>query len=88
MGKGNVKWEPLIEPHKVLMPLLHIKLGLIKQFVTALDKESAVFKYLQDRFPKLSEVKVKDGIFIGPQIKNIIECYEFANLLDRTEKRA
>src|SRR6218665_3992194 len=38
VGKSNVKWEHLIEPHKVLMPPLLIKLGLIKQFVTALDK--------------------------------------------------
>ena len=30
VGKSNVKWEPLIEPQKVLMPPLHIKLGLIK----------------------------------------------------------
>ncbi|MGH0131081.1 UNVERIFIED_CONTAM: hypothetical protein FKN15_044993 [Acipenser sinensis] len=35
------------DPRKVLMPLLHIKLGLMKQFVRALDKESAAFKYLQ-----------------------------------------
>ena len=58
VGKSNVKWEPLIEPQKVLMPPLHIKLGLIKQFFTALDKESAAFKYLQVLFPKLPEAKV------------------------------
>ncbi|XP_073511089.1 uncharacterized protein [Phyllobates terribilis] len=88
VGKSNVKWEPLIEPLKVLMPPLHIKLGLIKQFATALDKESAAFKYLQDLFPKLSEAKVKAGIFVGPQIKKIIECDEFAKLLNREEKTA
>ncbi|KAL7826779.1 hypothetical protein AOLI_G00319880 [Acnodon oligacanthus] len=43
-GQNNVKWEPLVDPHKVLMPPLQIKLGLIKQFVTALDKESRAFK--------------------------------------------
>ena len=59
VGRNNVKWEPLVDPQKVLMPPLHIKLGLMKQFVTALDKESAAFKYLQDFFPKLSEAKVK-----------------------------
>ena len=71
--KSNIKWEPLIEPQKALMPPLHIKLGLIKQFVTALDKESAAFKYLQVLFPKLSEAKVKAGIFVGLLIKKIIE---------------
>lgn len=88
VGNSNVKWEPLIDPQKVLMPPLHIKLGLIKQFVTVLDKESAAFKYLKHLFPKLSEAKVNAGIFVGPQIKKIIECDEFAKLLNRTEKTA
>src|SRR6218665_3949222 len=71
----------VIEPHKVL------KLGLIKQFVTALDKGSAAVK-IQDRCPKLSEAKAKAGIFVGQQIKKIIECDEFANLLNRMGKTA
>ena len=44
--------------------------------------------YLQDLFPKLFEAKVKAGIFVGPQIKKIIECDEFAKLLNRKEKTA
>ena len=88
MGKSNVKWEPLIEPQKVLMPPLHIKLGLIKQSVTALDKESAAFKYLQFLFPKLPDAKVKAGTFVGPHIKKIIECDKFAKLLNRKQKTA
>ena len=86
--KSNVKWEPLIEPQKMLIPPLHIKLGLIKQFLTALDKESAAFKYLEVLFPKLSVRKVKAGIFVGPQIKKIIECDEFAKLLNSKQKTA
>ena len=88
IGKNNVKWEPLIDPKKVLLPPLHIKLGLMKQFVTALDKESAAFKYLLDFFPKLSEAKVKAGVFVGPQIKKIIESEEFPKKLKRKEKAA
>lgn len=88
VGMNNVKWQALIDPRKVLMPPLHIKLGLIKQFVTALDKESAAFKYLQDLFPQLSEAKVNAGIFVGPQIKKIIECDEFAKKLSRKENAA
>ena len=80
MGRNYVKWEPLVDPRKVLMPLLHIKLGLMKQFVTALDKESAAFNYLRDFFPRLSEAKLKAGVFVGPQIKKIMECNEFRNI--------
>ena len=76
-GKSNIMWEPLIELQKVLIPPLHIKLGLIKQFVTALDKESAAFKYLHVLFPKLSKAK----------IKVIIEYGEFAKLQNKNQKR-
>ena len=88
VGSNNVKWEPLVDPKKVLMPPLHIKLGLMKQFVTALDKESAAVKYLEEFFPKLSEAKVKAGIFVGPQIKKIVECQQFPNTLTEVQKAA
>ena len=54
VGEKNVKNIPLINPKKVLLPPLHIKRGLIKQFVKALDKDGAAFKYLQNLFPKPS----------------------------------
>ena len=48
-----------------------------------------VFYSWGQRFLHLrSEAKVKAGIFVGPQIEKIIECDEFANLLNRTEKTA
>ena len=86
----NVKWEPLIhiQNRKVLSPPLHLKLGLMKQFVTALDKESAAFKYLRDFFPKLSAAKVKAGVFVESQIKKIMACKKFPKKLTRTEEAA
>ena len=47
----------------------------------------AIF-HLQFFFRKLSEAKVKAGIIVGPQIKKIIECDEFAKLLNRKQKKA
>ena len=47
----NVKNIPLINPKKVLLPPLYIKLGLIKQSVKTLDKNVAAFKYLQTGVP-------------------------------------
>lgn len=41
LSKHNVKFNPLIIPEKVLLPPLHIKLSLIKQFVNIHNKESA-----------------------------------------------
>ena len=88
LERKNVKNIPLINPKKVLLPPLHIKLGLIKQFVKALDKDGAAFKYLQNLFPKLSEAKVKGGIFIGPQVKLILKSDEFLETLSAVEKDA
>ena len=77
-----------MDPQKVLMPPLHIKLGLIKLFVTAREKESAAFLYIQDFFPKLSEAKVKASVFVGPQIKKIMQCTEFPKKLTWVKKAA
>ncbi|XP_076326643.1 uncharacterized protein LOC143233815 isoform X1 [Tachypleus tridentatus] len=85
VGRNNVRCKPLVDLQKVLFPPLYIKLGLMKQFVTALDKESAAFKYLRDFFPELSEAKVKADVFIGPQIKKILECTESPKKLSRKE---
>jgi len=64
----NVIREPLVNSNRVLLPPLHIKLGLMKQFVKALKKEGECYQYLQQQFPKLSEAKIKEGVFDGSQI--------------------
>jgi len=67
----NVENQPLVEPSKILLPFMHFKLGLMKNFVKAMNQEEAAFTYLQEKFPRLSEAKVKEGICIGPQIENL-----------------
>ncbi|XP_044586080.1 uncharacterized protein LOC123266115 [Cotesia glomerata] len=88
IGKHNVKSEPIVKPQSILMPPLHIKLGIMKQFVKALDPSSKAFEYLRGFFPKLSEAKVKGGIFVGPQIKQIMKSDDFTKLLNAREKPA
>lgn len=53
---------------KIILPPLHIKLGLMKQFVKALDKNGSFFAYLGVKMHQLSTEKLKAGIFDGPQI--------------------
>ena len=77
VGYSNIKWDPLIDPIKILLPPLRINLGLIKQFVKALDKNSDAFKHLQNFFTEISEAKTEAGIFVGPQIRKILDCNEF-----------
>ena len=42
-----------------------------------MDKESKGFTYLRQKFPKISEVKMNEGIFVGPQVKQLFEDQEF-----------
>lgn len=77
----NIKSKPLIDPKNVILPPLHIKLGLIKNVVKTLDRDSEAFKYLAVLFPRLSQAKLKEGIFVGPQIRKIMADDHFESLL-------
>ena len=46
------------------------------------------FQYLQQKFPEINESKVKEGIFIGPQIRNLRKDKNFDALLKGTKKVA
>ncbi|XP_030765451.1 uncharacterized protein LOC115889553 [Sitophilus oryzae] len=87
-GSQNVKYIPLVDPKDVLLPPLHIKLGLMKNFVKAMNKEGDGFKYLRQVFPQLSDAKLKEGIFIGPQIRKLLDDTNFTDTLTRQELRA
>ena len=54
VGEGNVIREPLVGRDKIILPPLHIKLGLMKQFVKALDKDGSCFAYIGRKMPGLS----------------------------------
>ena len=85
VGSANVINEALVEREKIVFPPLHIKLGLIKQFVKALNKDGDCFKYLRSRFQGLSDEKVKSGIFTGPDIRKLMKDLEFTGYMMDTE---
>ena len=73
-GVSSVHHIPLVDPDKIFLPPLHINLGLMKNFVKALGKtESAGFQYLVEKFPKISAAKLKEGVFVGPQIRESLK---------------
>ena len=63
LREKNIKNVPLVNRKKVLLPPLHIKLWLMKQFVKALDKEGECFKYLCTKFPRLTYEKNQSRYF-------------------------
>ena len=71
-GMYNVIEEPLECRENVLPPPLHVKLGLVKQFVKALDFEE-VFQEIRSMVSRLSEAKIKGGIFVGTQINTLLK---------------
>ena len=84
----NILHEPLVPRDKIVFPPLHIKLGLIKQFVKALNKEGSCFKYLIRSFPNLTIEKIKAGIFDGPQIRKLLRDKNFEKSMDSKENSA
>ena len=66
VGHKNVIHGQLVPSEKIIFPPLHIKLGLMKQFVKALNKTGQCFQYILSAFPGLSNEKLKAGIFDGP----------------------
>jgi hypothetical protein len=87
-GNKNVLHVPLVDRDRVLMPPLHIKLGLMKNFVKSLDTSSDAFLYIRNKFPEVSDAKVKEGVFIGPQIKKLLDDRHFQDMLGGTEREA
>ena len=64
--------HPLVEPNKVLLSPLHIKLGVMTNFLKAKNKEGSRFAFLQ-KFPQISMEKLKADKFDGSQIKELIK---------------
>ena len=60
----------------------------MKKFVKALIKNGKGFLYLKEHFPRISEGKLKEGIFIGPQIREVMQDKKFDDVLEDSEKAA
>ena len=84
-GSHNVVAHAPVNPQKIILPPLHIKLGLIKNFVKALNKECRAFAFLNNKFPRVSEDKQKAGIFDGPQIRELMKDPKFDESMEDDE---
>ena len=85
VGSHNVVNTPLVDRDRIIFPPLHIKLGLMKQFVKALNKDGSCFLYICRSFPGLSYEKLKAGVFDGPQIRTLIRDKEFVKSMNDIE---
>ena len=84
----NILAPPLVEHSKFMFPPLHIKLGIMKQFVKALEKDGNCFKYICMKFSGLAIEKLKAGIFDGSQIQKLMNDANFCNFMNPAELSA
>ena len=87
-GFRNILHPALVDRSNVILSPLHIKLGLMKEFVKALNKEGSCFEYIQEKFPNLSAEKVKEGVSVGPQIRKLTKDPQFVSTMTDVEKKA
>lgn len=74
--------DPLVPMENVLMPPLHIKLGIVKNFIKAIVKQPKILDCLKNIFPRISEAKLKEGVLNGPDIRKLMKSKEFKGALD------
>ena len=67
----------------MLLPPLHIKLGLMKKFFKTLPKEGETCKYFCGEFLGLSEAKLKEGMFVGQDIRKLIRDPNFVEKMEK-----
>ena len=76
----------MANPGNVHLPPLHIKLGLIKTFVKAMNDDGAAFMYLKEKFGLFkSEAKLRKGVFIESEIRKLLLDDQFTKERNCTE---
>jgi len=58
----------------------------MKNFVKGMDKTGRGFEYVRNKLQNVSDVKVKEGIFIGPQIRELMQDKQFDEDLNEIER--
>lgn len=61
----------------------------MKQFIKAMrTTESKAFMYIFEKFTKVSDAKIREGILDGPQIRELLKDDEFEKRMTKVEKAA
>lgn len=87
-GAHNVWNEPSLSKEEIMLPPLHIKLTLVKQFIKGLDSNSEALNLFWQMFPTIREAKTKDILFTGPQICVMLKWKELVNAMTLDKRNA
>jgi hypothetical protein len=84
-GGKNVTNEPLVARDRIILPPLHIKISLMKQFVKALNKDGSCVEHITHKLPEMTMDKLKARSFDGPQIRQLINDPNFIASINEIE---
>jgi hypothetical protein len=60
----------------------------MKNFVKAMDRNSTAFLYLRQKFPLLSDAKIRESVFTDPGIHSLLRDEVFECIITGDEQRA
>jgi hypothetical protein len=60
----------------------------MQNFVMALDQTGPAFRQLAEKFAGIRAAKMKEGVSIGPQIRQLFRDEQFDRILSGNKKRA
>ena len=83
----NIIQDPIVNRDKIIFPPFHIKLGLMKQFVKALENVGECFQHIITALPGLS-FEIRAGVFDGPHIRTLIRDDHFVAKMTALERAA
>ena len=84
-GEKNMLKTPLVNPEKVCLISLHIKLGVIKKICESNRLKIWCMYVLEIKFPKFINAKFREGIII--QVRALMDDQDFGGLLNLLEKQ-
>lgn len=86
IGSNNRVHKRFVDRQKMLLPPLHIKIGWMKQYVRALDKNDINVFSLSVKSSEFSDAKIKEGIFTGADFWTLRKVDDFVRCMNSAEK--
>ncbi|XP_076069861.1 uncharacterized protein LOC143041732 [Oratosquilla oratoria] len=68
------------------LPPLHIKIGLMKNYVKNINKGNPAFAFTRQKFSQVSDAKLNASIFNGSQIRNLMKEEQVDRAMSETER--
>lgn len=74
---------PIVSREKIIFPLLHIKLGLVKQFVRTLNTDDECLQQIIFAFPATSFERIEASVPDEPQIRELVCDKDFVRKMNK-----